>query len=282
MDNAIDLHVHSTISDGTFTPMEIVELAKDINLSAISLTDHDSVLGIKSMRSLCALAKINFIPGVELSTDYNGTEVHILGYFIDETNNYFCNQLSNFVDSRNNRTELMLEKLRKNGFSISFDELNRQFENSIITRAHIAKYLYNTNQINSIEEAFNKYIGDDCPCFVRRELISSIDAIKLIHDANGIAFVAHPTLYHMNYKEINDMVNELCKNGLNGIEAIYSTYKNDEEGQMKKIARDYNLLISGGSDFHGTNKPFIHLGCGRGNLHVPTSVYDNIVKAYFS
>lgn len=286
MEHAIDLHVHSTYSDGTCTPKELVELALKIGLSAIALTDHDSVAGIKMMKMLCADYPINFIPGIELSTAFKHpnrtkeTEVHILGYYIDENNVDFLSYLEQYVKTRDERNEKIVALLQEHGLSISMKDLKAVYKNCVLTRAHIARYLYDTSQVKSINQAFSTYLSDGAKCYVARQKISAMEAIRLIHDANGIAVLAHPPLYKLSRNELNEMVAILSDNGLDGIEAFYSTYHNDQTSHMKQLARDNHLICTGGSDFHGSNKPYIHLGTGRGNLYIHDSIYYNLVHYY--
>ena len=281
MDNSIDLHVHSIYSDGSDSPKAIVKLAHTLRLRALSLTDHDSVEGIPEMISLCKDFNIEFVPGIELSTDYEGHEIHILGYYIDHTNENFLNILAKNVKARDVRTEKILSALRDNGFDITLDALYKLNPAAVITRAHIATYLYKTDQLKSQKEAFDKYIGDGKCCYFKREKINSLDAIKLIESVNGIAVIAHPPLYKLEKKELDRIISIFKDNGLKGIEAIYSTYHNDDEHSMREYARKYDLLITGGSDYHGFNKPFIHLGSGRGNLHVPYKYYERLKESHY-
>lgn len=286
MEHAIDLHVHSTHSDGTSTPSELVAMAKKIGLTALALTDHDSVSGISTMRNLCLTHGIQFVPGIELSTAYQlpgsnkEIEVHILGYYIDENDKRFNSYLSSYIVSRDKRNEQMVALLQENGLSITIADLKKLYPDSTITRAHLARYLYDTNQVKSMNEAFNKYLGDGAKCYVSRKKVSSKDAIALIHDAKGIAVLAHPPLYNLSLKDQEAMVSALSSYGLDGIEAVYSTYHNGQEAEMKRLAKEYQLIITGGSDFHGTNKPYIHLGSGRGNLYVHDSIYYDMKQYY--
>ncbi len=276
MDNSIDLHVHSIYSDGSDTPEQIVSLAQRLNLKALSLTDHDSVEGIPAMQTSCELAGIEFVPGIELSTDYEGHEIHILGYCFDYKNAHFNEILESNVKARDVRTERILSALRDKGLDITLEALYLRNPCAVITRAHIATYLYETGQLKCRKEAFDKYIGDGKCCHFKREKINSINAINLIHSVNGIAVIAHPPLYKLDTKDLDHIISIFKDNGLDGIEGVYSTYHNDDMYMMQKLAAKYDLLMTGGSDYHGSNKPFIHLGSGRGNLHVPYDFFDKL------
>lgn len=300
----VDLHVHSTSSDGTYTPSELVNYAIEKGLHAFALTDHDTIDGLQeaidyaqSLREQFAkhqmpptLAAINrsrrkpltascvpeVIPGIEFSTEYQGKDIHILGLYIDYGNPTFRKHLQDFVDSRDARNRKMCALLLEAGIDISYEKLTAEFPNSVITRAHYAKYLLNHGYIKSMKEAFDRYVGDHCPYFVPREKVAPAQAVELILAADGIPILAHPVLYRMSDARLETLVAELKEAGLMGIEAIYSTYNAGEERQMRTLAQKYRLLISGGSDFHGSNKPGLDMGKGYGKLMVQGSVLSDI------
>lgn len=272
----VDLHVHSTKSDGSFTPAELVEYALEKGLSAFALTDHDTVEGIDEAILAAAGTSLRVIAGVELSTDYQGRDIHILGLFIDWKNKEFVERLNTFRDARHNRNKKMCQKLCDTGISISMDELHAANPDSVITRAHYAKFLLEKGYVKSMPEAFERYIGDHAPCFVSREKVTPCDAVKLILYAGGIPILAHPILYGMGNDSLNLLISALKDAGLAGIEAIYSTYTQHDEQQMRQLASQYDLLISGGSDFHGINKKYIDLAVGRGKLFIPLEILTRI------
>ena len=272
----VDLHVHSTESDGTFTPTELVTEAKRTGLSAFALTDHDTCSGVSKAMPCATSAGIELIPGIELSTDYHGKEVHIVGLYIDIENEQLLKKTAEYRKCRSERNALMVEALQKEGLSITMEELVAENPDCVITRANIARFLYEHGQIKSVREAFDRYIGDHCKCYVGRLKVASTDAVRLIKEAGGTAILAHPLLYGLSNTNLQKMIDELKPAGLDGLEAIYSTYTTGEEQQMKRLARENHLLISGGSDFHGSNKPDIALGKGRGHLYIPYSVLESI------
>ena len=255
----IDLHVHSTESDGTLTPKDLVAEAKKAGLAAFALTDHDTCQGVCKAMPLAASAGIELIPGIELSTDYHGKEVHIVGLYIDIENEQLLKKTAEYRKCRSERNALMVEALQKEGLSITMEELVAENPDCVITRANIARFLYEHGQIKSVREAFDRYIGDHCKCYVGRLKVASTDAVCLIKEAGGTAILAHPLLY-----------------GLSNTNLQNSTYTTGEEQQMKRLARENGLLISGGSDFHGSNKPDITLGRGLGHLYIPYSVLETI------
>lgn len=277
----IDLHVHSTCSDGTLSPTELVDYAIQKGLSAFALTDHDCVEGLDTIlsyaKSLPNAPEI--IPGIELSTDENGQEVHMVGLFIDHHNPEFNQYLQEFIASRTTRNKKMCLLLQEHGMNITYEELEAEFPGAVLTRAHYAKLLLKHGYVKSIKEAFERFLGDHCPCYVSREKITPVMAIDLIKKAGGLAILAHPILYHMSDARLDALVQKLKEAGLTGIEAIYSTYSPAEERQIRKLAAKYDLLLSGGSDFHGENKPGLDLGTGYGKLYVPEEVLLALEKA---
>ncbi len=216
------------------------------------------------------------IPGIELSTEYQGKDIHMVGLFIDYRQPEFAHYLEDFIRSRENRNEKMCALLREHDIDITYEALLAEFPGAVITRAHFARYLLSHGYIQSMKEAFDRYVGDHCPCFVPREKVTPAQAVELILGAGGVPVLAHPILYHMGDDRLDTLVAELKKIGLVGIEAIYSTYNTAEERQIRGLASKYDLKISGGSDFHGANKPKIDLGTGWGKLYVPDEVLENL------
>ncbi len=267
--NTIDLHTHSTGSDGTFTPTELVLEARRVGLSALALTDHDSVSGINEFVRAGEENGIETVPGVELSTEYEDTEIHVVGLYVDPSNETLLAQLEAFRDNRNNRNLKMIDRLREEGFSITAEEIYARNPDSVVARPHIARYLVDTHQVKDMQTVFNKYIGDGCICYVDRYKITPMRAVELIHAAGGVAILAHPCLYKIPEDNLLRMIREMKAVGLDGIEALYSCNEGDDERYYRQISADFDLLLSGGSDFHGTNKPQIRLGSGKGNLAVP-------------
>ncbi len=281
---AVDLHVHSNKSDGTFTPSQLVDYATEKGLSAFALTDHDTVDGLEEAIAYAAKKREEnplvpeVIPGIELSTEYQGKDIHIVGLYIDYTSEKFTNTLKGFVASRDNRNRKMCTLLAEHGIDITYEKLLEEFPDCVITRAHYARYMLNRGYIGSMKEAFDKYIGDHCDCYVPREKITPQDGITMILEASGIPILAHPMLYRMSDARLEELVALLTEHGLMGIEAVYTTNTPAEERQTRKLADKYHLLISGGSDFHGSNKPKTDLAVGHGKLFVPEDILENIKK----
>lgn len=284
----IDLHVHSTCSDGTLTPKELVEYALTHKITAFALTDHDAVAGLdeaifyskeysgKVSEANPPGAGVEVIPGIELSTEYEGRDIHMVGLFIDYKNKTFTKHLEDFVASRTNRNIKMCSLLREHGIEITYEELERYFPDSVITRAHYAKYMLDKGYVKSRQEAFDRYVGDHAPCYIPRTKVTPVQAIELIHGAGGLAVLAHPTLYHMGTEKLSTLIECLKDAGLDAMEGIYSTYSATETREMQSLARKYNLAVSGGSDFHGANKPGLQFGTGYGKLYIHEEILDRL------
>ena len=250
--------------------------AKEVGLSAIALTDHDSISGIAKARPVAEKLGLELVPGIELSTDYQKQEIHILGYYIDETHPGFLRKLKQFVDGRDKRNAKMTLLLQQEGFDITMESIYQEYPHSVITRAHFSRYLAEHGFVKDQETVFSKYLGDGCRCYVPREKITPFEAVKLIKLGGGLAFFAHPALCRMNHDRLRALIKRLKDAGLTGLEAIYSTNTPGEERNMLQFAQEFDLLVSGGSDFHGSNKPFIHLGTGKGNLRIPYKILADI------
>lgn len=273
---SIDLHVHSNKSDGSHTPSELVRMAIAKDLSSFALTDHDSVDGIdetisyaESLRASGATNVPEVIPGIELSTEYAGRDIHLVGLYIDHHSASFQNALKHFTDSRVERNRKMCARLAEAGIDISYEKLVEAFPDSVLTRAHYAVYLVKHGYSLSKEDAFSQYLGDHTKYFVPREKITPEMGISLILQAGGTPILAHPILYHLSDARLDELVARLKSAGLVGIEAIYATYTLAEERQIRKLAAKYDLCISGGSDYHGEAKPGLEMGTGYGRLFVP-------------
>ncbi len=279
---AIDLHVHSKHSDGTCTTQELVDLAIYKGLKAIALTDHDTTAGLEEIMEYAKDKEIEIVPGIELSTEYFGRDIHILGLYINPYNAKFQEHLITFQNARIDRNRKMCEKLAEQGIDITYEDLMHTFKGAVVTRAHYARYLLDKGYVKSMKEAFERYVGDHCKAFVPREKITPAQAVSLILEAGGIPVLAHPILYRLSDANLDKLIAELKSVGLMGIEAVYSTYAPSEERYIKRLAAKYDLLITGGSDFHGSNKKDIDLGNGRGHLFVPEELLDKLKQAYLN
>ena len=276
MKDLIDLHVHSTASDGTFSPEELVQLAIKRNLRAFALTDHDTIAGIRAAQEAAKPYQLEIIPGIELSVYYENIEVHLVGLGFEITNSAFLKHLTAFQHSRVQRNLEIIRKLQAQNILITYEKMLEQFGDTVWTRAHFASYLKHHNYVTNMGEAFTKYIGNDAPCYVPREKVDILDAIQLIHDAGGYAILAHPLLYNLSNHELDSMLHTLSSSHLDGLEVFYSNNRHGDEAYLKRLADKYHLKYSGGSDFHGRNKPNIQLGVGKGNISIPYLIWEKI------
>lgn len=245
MTRKVDLHTHTIYSDGALTPKELLDFAKQRQIQAIGITDHDTVEGIEEAVSYGNKIGIEVIPGLEISTDVNGVEVHLLGYFIDYKNQELRKYLKFFKDERLERAKRILKKLNGLGIKINISDIQKISKNSAICRPHIAKSMVEKNYVKSFYTAFHKYIGDNGPAFERKIHIAPKSAIKIINDAGGLAILAHPG----NLEE--NIITSLINLGIDGIEVIHSSHKKYQQKFFRGIVNQYCLLESGGSDFHG-------------------------------
>lgn len=274
-----DLHTHTTFSDGTYTPRQLVEYAVQKGLSAVAITDHDTLKGLEEAEYYGKRAGIEVIPGIEVSAQYEDTELHIVGLFVDRYNSRFNNILDETAKRRIYRNKLIVERLNNMGIDIEYKDITAAAKGGIITRAHFAAALVNRGIVGSVQEAFDRYIGDGKPAYIRRELLSWHSTINYINSAGGVAVLAHPLLYKLGQKRLEVIIGDLAKAGLTGIEAYYSTHSPSDVKYIKMLAQKYRLKLSGGSDFHGANKPKLDLGTGYGSLEVPYDLVEKLKKS---
>lgn len=279
----VDLHVHSNKSDGSLSPSDLVSLAVKKGLTAFALTDHDTVAGIDEAMECCEAYRregidISLIPGIELSTEYLGRDIHIVGLLIDKESEEFKKRIDRFIEQRVERNIKMCQKFQEFGIPITYEDLLRENPCRVITRSHYAKYLFNHGYVSSMKEAFERFLGDHAPCYVKRDKIKPEDGVKLILSAGGIPVLAHPLLYGFGKEELQKLLLRLKEAGLMALEAIYCTYSQGDQARMTKLAEDNGLLISGGSDFHGEVKPNLELATGYGSLYIPLKVWQDLLS----
>jgi len=276
-DRAVDFHTHSTFSDGTFTPTELLNHAVEVGLSAIALTDHDSVNGIAEASEASKALDIEFIPGIEFSVA-DGTEIHIIGLFIDPENEVLLNTIKKTREQRERRMTAIIEKLQAHGFNITREEVEKLAGSDFIGRAHIAHVMMNKGYVKTIREAFDEYIGLNKPCYVEKKEITPEDAITAIRTAGGLAFLAHLHQTKFSNEQLDRLLGELKGYGLNGIEAYYTEYTNEHISEFRALAQKHGLFYSGGSDFHGSMKPTVKLKSGYSDLNIPYSILTTIKR----
>ena len=280
----IDLHVHSTFSDGSETTEKLVKLAAEAKLAAFALTDHDTTDGYKSLYEAASKHNVGIpkedqlevLPGVEISAAYKNKDIHILGLLVDPNDSEFNALLKAAEKARISRNIKMIENLKSAGIPISYEEIVASAPDSIITRAHFGKYLVEKGIVNDYPSAFEKYLGDNTPYYVARKFTSPKDAIEGIIKAGGVPVLAHPIIYRLPIPDLEALVDTLITYGLRGIETLYSSHSKQDENYVRGLAKRKRLVITGGSDFHGKPKPAINLGIGRGNLRIPYSILENL------
>lgn len=274
----IDLHVHSNYSDGTYTPEQLVDYSIKKGLAAFALTDHDAAMGVDDALAYREKisAPVEVIPGIEISAEYHKKEIHMVGLYICHTDKNLIDSTRYYVELRERRNYQMAENFRNAGIPMTVEELQEGNPETVITRAHFARHLIKLGVVGSTKEAFSKYLGEDCPLYVPRKLMPAADAISAILQAGGIPVLAHPIHYHMEEDALHSMVKTFKEQGLMGIEVKYSNHTAQDEMLVNRLAKEFDLLPSGGSDFHGDNKPDIDLGSGRGNLSIPYEYLEGI------
>ncbi len=273
----VDLHTHSTASDGTYRPAELVRLAESEGLYALALTDHDTVEGLSEALSAAREAGLRFVPGVEISVKFEGSgHCHILGYFVDPKNENLRRTLSLLQQARSERNARMVEKLQALGVEITLEEVAARAGGGEIGRPHFAALLVEKGVVRSPEEAFERYLRKGAPAYVPKARLSPEEAFSAIRAAGGIAVLAHPVHLRLSPEELTRYVARLKEFGLSGIEAYYTDHSPEFTALCLDLSRRFDLVPTGGSDFHGRNKPDIKLGRGLGNLRVPDECYDRL------
>jgi len=277
MGKTIDLHTHSTASDGTLTPRELVRYAKDSGLSAIALTDHDTIAGIGDALDEARSIGFEVVPGIEISVDYE-TEMHILGYFSGKDYLNIEPALDALRRSREERNPKILRKLNKLGFDISLEEVKKEAQGEIVARPHIASILFKKGYVENMREAFDKYLSMGKPAYYRREKLTPEEGLGIISDAGGIPVLAHPIYLYLDYNHLNSLLYELKNAGLVGIEAYYVNNSEEDTQKFLELAEKHELLVTGGSDFHGGFKTGIEIGTGVGGLSIPYKLLERLKK----
>ena len=272
----IDLHTHSTFSDGTYSPEDIIELAYKNNLKAIAITDHDTIKGIPYAQKRAKELNIELINGIEFSAQYKDIEIHILGYFLDITDKNLLSFLQGLEKTREKRNLELIQKLNDIGVNISLDYVKSLSGGGLITKAHFGVALVKKGYAKTIKDAFNIYLGKGKPAYVKRVLISYKEAIQAIIDAKGTPVLAHPIIYNLSSKDLDIAFKDLKEAGLKGIECYYSSNTLKQTNTLLSLAKKYNLKVTAGSDFHGDNRPNVSLGNIFLNEKIDYKILENL------
>jgi predicted metal-dependent phosphoesterase TrpH len=271
----IDLHLHSTASDGVFSPEELVKKAADLHMTAVALTDHDSVSGVDAAIGEGARREIRIVPAIELSSGLNGRDIHFLGYFIDHRNKTFNEWLVELREMRTARASKMLCLLEEQDMDISLEDVLKVAGNASVGRAHLAQLMVAKGYIDTIEEAFEKYIGRDGSCYVEKYYLSPKDVIAAIKAVGGIAILAHPGL-----SQVDEFIPDFIRYGIQGIEVMHGEHTPEQTKRYLELTKAKNLLPTGGSDFHGLKNS--KRGRKLGTVRVPDEFLERLEKSKMS
>jgi len=274
----IDLHSHSTFSDGSLTPEQLVREAEHAQLSALALTDHDSIIGLERFMAACSKSIVRGVPGVEISVDCNPSDatMHILGYFIDPANAQLNEHINRLRDGRQHRNEEILKRLNAMGLMLNMNEISAFAGENNVGRLHFAQALMARGYVRNTHEAFDKYLARGKSGYANRLRFKPIGGVEMIRQAGGIAVLAHPFTLNLGKLALADCVGKLAQAGLQGIEIYYPQHSPKMVRQYLDLAKQFHLIATGGTDFHGTPMPDIKLGRGFGALNVPNAVLEQL------
>lgn len=275
----IDLHLHTTHSDGSLRPSEVLALAQKAGVTALAITDHDIVDGIPEALETGARLGIEILPGVEISSFDGKSELHILGYCINWQDETLLGRLATLRKSRHRRNPLIIERLQALGLELTYDEVRSLAGTESVGRPHIARLLMEKGYVTSAKEAFDRYLAEGRPGYVARELPTPAEAISWIRNARGVAVLAHPTWVKESTETLPAFIRALKDNELGGMEVHYSTHTKQQTAKFLELTKQFGLLVTGGSDFHGLTKPDIAVGTGRGSLKVPERLLAPLKEA---
>jgi predicted metal-dependent phosphoesterase TrpH len=275
----IDLHLHTTYSDGSLRPTEVLALAQNAGVTALAITDHDIVDGLPEAIDAGTRLGIEVLPGVEISSFDGKSELHILGYCLNWHDETLLKRLASLRASRHLRNPFIIERLQALGLELTYDEVRTLAGTESVGRPHIARLLMEKGYVTSAKDAFDRYLAEGRPGYVARELPTPAEAIAWIRDAQGVAVLAHPTWVKESNDALPAFVRTLKNNGLGGIEVHYSTHTKQQTTRFLELSKQFDLLVTGGSDFHGLTKPDIEVGTGRGSLKVPERLLTPLKEA---
>ena len=270
----IDLHVHTNGSDGTFPPAALVQLAAETGLRAIAVTDHDSVHAYAAAAEAGREFGVEIVPGIEISTKFHRA-VHILGYYIDPHSPELEPVLNWVVQDRDERNEKMAALMAADGLPVSYEQMKARF-GEVVGRPHFARVLVELGLAESINDAFDKYVEKGRKYFVGRNFLSIERSIEIIRAAGGVPVLAHPFQYQLDDAGLRELIEHCMESGLMGMECRYSGYDEEMSAYLLRLAAEYGLVRTGGSDFHGARKSDIRLGEGRGELSVPYAFLEEL------
>ncbi|MGB9358239.1 MAG: PHP domain-containing protein [Acidimicrobiia bacterium] len=273
---AVDLHLHSSASDGTEPPDVVVAKASALGLTAIALTDHDTLSGIPAARAAAAHHTIDLISGVELSVDHAGLKIHMLAYFVEPVPGPLQDRLGALRSGRDTRNVIIVQRLNDLGYPITMEDVLRHAGGDAVGRPHIADALVEAGLIASRSEAFSGLLSDGGRAYVERERLTATEAIDLTIRSGGVNSIAHPLTINADAATLRSVLRDLRDEGLAGLEAHYSEYSPSIRGQLAGVAANLGLVATGGSDYHGAGKPGLEIGTGRGDLVIPATALEGL------
>jgi len=274
----IDLHTHTASSDGTYSPKALIALAKEHGIEAIAVTDHDTIAGLPEALETGKKLGVEVITGMELSVEHGPGSMHILGLMIDLADEGLNKCLAELQESRSTRNPRIIEKLNELGMSISMEQVEKISAGGQVGRPHIAAALVKNGDVKSTQEAFDKYLKKGAVAYFERNRLTREEAADVIHGAGGLLILAHPGSLGQRGIEFDNILSELKDSGFDGIEVFYNSHSQVEEDRLMKLADKLGFIISGGTDFHGENKPSIKLGVGYGNMAIPYEVLQEMKR----
>jgi predicted metal-dependent phosphoesterase TrpH len=276
----IDLHTHSTASDGKLAPADLMAYAVEVGITVIALTDHDTLSGLEEAAEAAAKLGIELIPGIEISAEYDPGTMHMLGYFVDPADEELIETLAWLRGGRDDRNKIILKKLASLDCPLEWEEVAALAGGESMGRPHIANAMIARGYVSNFTEAFDKYLGKGAAAYTDREKMTPELAIEMILQAGGLPVMAHPQTLSLSDEELSGLLEHLSSQGLVGVEAHYYSHSEKETALYCSLAEKYGLLATGGSDFHGPGMIETRLGVGKGNLNIPREVADALIKLH--
>ena len=273
----VDLHLHTTASDGVRTPSDLVRYAQSKRLRAIAVTDHDTIEGLEEALSEGERIGFEVIPGIEISAEFSPGSMHLLGYFLDIDHPLLNEKLGHLQKARAERNPKIIEKLNRLGINVTYEEVVEASGGGQVGRPHFAQVLLEKGYVRSIQEAFDRFLRKGAAAYADKFRFTSGEAIHLINEAKGVAVIAHPNTLGMNgISQLESLISRLVREGLKGIEVYYPEHSSADVARYTSLAERFNLVVTGGTDYHGIEGNGLDIGVGRGDMRLPYTLVDNL------